>query len=448
MSGYVRHFRTLGLSFVLLWVGETVSGFGGALMQFAIGVWVFQKSGSPQQFAVSFLSGTVPALLLMPWSGTLADHFDRRWVLIVTDIFACLIAAALGLLLVTGQLTVLHLYVFGALGSVLGSIRAPSYQAAVSAVLPQDSLTRASGITGLSRGIMQLVSPVLAGALIASSGIGAIVAIQLSSMPLGALMVLSAFARSKNAFAHRRNTERPALLRGMLTGLGAGLAFFQKERLMMNLLLYVLIQEGLLTLASGMLTPLILSTHSSATLGLVTSCGAAGGIIGSLVLVLVNTQRRLMSWLLIFNAGLSLCVVTAGIYTSAAVWCACAFAALLAGSVSGGFGTALWMRKTPEASRGSIFALLALSHLIVTSLVMVLGGVVSEHLLEPALALGGPWQHSVGQFLGAGKGRGIGFLFVSSGSLCMLISLAALAGSELRRLDELVSDSPAAVAET
>lgn len=446
MREIVEELRKLGSAFGLLWLGETVCGFGAVLMQFAMGVWVFKRSGSPQQYAFAFLSGTIPALLFMPWAGALADHFDRRAVLVVTDAIGAVLAIGLGALIVTDELQLPHLYAFGAIGAVLASIRAPSYQAAVTAVLPRHGLTRASGLSGLAQGILQLIGPVLAGRIIVGSGIGTIVGIQLSTMVVGVALVLMAFFRAPYARPRRRAGGR-VLLRGVLNGFAPAVAFLRKEPLMRSLFSYVVIHDGLLVLASSMLTPLILSTHSSAVLGLVTSCGAAGSLAGSLMLVLMNTRHRLMAWSLLCNVCLALCVTAAGLYTSVGIWCACAFFALISGSISGGFGMTLWMRKTPESSRGSVFSLLGLSRLVTSSVVMLVGGVLGQQLLEPALASNGRWQHTVGAILGTGKGRGIGFLFVASGVACAFVSLAALARTGLRRLDVLVSDPPATVVE-
>src|SRR5215217_8477156 len=68
VMGFVAEFGKLGRGFALLWAGETAYGLAAGLMRFALGVWVYQQSGSAQQFAYVFLAATLPSLLLMPWA--------------------------------------------------------------------------------------------------------------------------------------------------------------------------------------------------------------------------------------------------------------------------------------------------------------------------------------------------------------------------------------------
>lgn len=442
MSHIVSEFRKLGRGFAWLWLAETAYGFAAGLMRFALGVWVYQQSGSAEAFAFVYLAGTLPALLVMPWAGTLADHFERRWVIIGADAFAAVMAIALAALLLLNELTIPHLYLFTVLGAIVASVRGPSYQAAVGSLLPAEVLTRGGGLIGLSQGILSLVLPVFAGLVMSRSGLSGIVMIQVPVVIGGCFAVFAAFSHARQVLAPRPAGERPSFLRGFIGGLGPAFAFFGSEPLMKRLLIYMVLHDGVLALASGMLTPLILATHTSATVGLVTSAGAAGGLAGSLLLVIANTRKRLVVWLLVCNACLSTCVIIAGLRSETWLWCVCAFIALFAGSASSGCAMALWMKRTPRETQGSVFSMLGLCQLVISSIVIFSGGLLVQRVFEPALAAGGEWQSSIGQWLGTGKGRGFGLLFVSCGSLCTGISLFWLVRSSLRHLDDIIVELP------
>ena len=60
----------------------------------------------------------------------------------------------------------------------------------------------------------------------------------------------------------------------------------------------------------------------------------------------------------------------------------------------------------------------------------------------PFTLVGGAWADTVGAWLGTGKGRGLGFMFVVCGAAGLLMSLLAMTHTRLRRLDELVLDQP------
>jgi diaminobutyrate-2-oxoglutarate transaminase len=448
MKEFWAEFRKLGRVFGLLWAGETALDFGAALMEFALGVWIYQQTGSAEQFSLVYLSATLPALFLMPLAGALADQFDRRWVIAIADAAQVLMILTLCALFFSHRLVAYQLYIFASAGAIIGSVRTPSYQASVSAVLPADTLTRASGMMGLGQALLALIAPMLAGGLMAYSGLGGVLVIELCLLMAGAIVIFRAFTRSGSLLGRPVSDAKRNLLKGFFGGLAPALAFFRKEPLMRGLLVYVAIHDGMLVLVSAMFTPLVLATHPPTSLGIIDACGAAGAIVGSILLVVANAQKKLMVWVLALNGCLSLCILVAGLYTSTVVWSICAFLALLTGSASGSCAMALWMRKTPKENQGSIFSLLGVCQLLVASVVVLAAGQIGENVLEPALLPGGAWATSVGSWLGTGKGRGLGLLFIIAGGISTLISFLTLLGSSLRSLDELVSDMSEPVIET
>jgi diaminobutyrate-2-oxoglutarate transaminase len=386
------------------------------------------------------IAAMLPALISTPVAGAWADQFDRRWIVAATDVALAAMIVVLALLLLGHALHVYHLYAFNGISAVLTALRMPSYQALLCGLLPKDQLTRANGLLSLLRGSVQLAAPLLAGILMAQAGLSGIMWLELPLLACGMLAEFYALAQTQRAA--RVISAGRTWLSGLTSGFSQALSFLQRVPQLIGLLIYMVIQDGLLILVSTMLTPLILSTHSSRELGFVNFCAAAGGLAGSLSLALANTQKSLMTWVLVLDTCLSFGVFVAGLYTSTMVWCACAFGAMFAGSASGALMIAFWMRKTPDAYRGSLFALIGACHLAVASLVMLIGGFIGERVFEPALSVGGRWAPTLGHWIGTGKGRGLGLLFVICGVLCTGVSLVGLAYFSLSKLDELVGDEP------
>jgi hypothetical protein len=71
--------------FFIIWFGQLVSLTGSGLTAFALGVWVFQQTGSATSFALIALAGTLPRALFSPVAGALADRYDRRKLMIAAD---------------------------------------------------------------------------------------------------------------------------------------------------------------------------------------------------------------------------------------------------------------------------------------------------------------------------------------------------------------------------
>lgn len=450
--------KLLSRAFIFLWLSETSFDIGSALMGFALGVWVFEKTGSAEQFSWTILSAAVPALLMTPFSGALADRFDRRWVIALCDIVTALMVMVLAVLVYQGVLSVTHLFIFNAVGAMVGSLRNPSYMAAIGAIVPKDSLTQANALVNLSEAVMQVGAPLMAGYIMASHGLGGIMVVEVILVTAGAAAVFAALSSARHAIRGADTPSNQHPIRAMLESFRSAIGYFRSEQLMIGLLAYAVLQESLLVLITAMITPLVLSTHTSDTLGLVLTCGAFGSMVGAGLLVVLKINTRLMTWVLLTDACLSLSVLVAGFTTSAGLWCLCAFIAMAAGAASGSCAGALWMRKTPKDKQGSIFAFIGALHLLALCAVMTVGGSSGQHILEPALAVGGEWADSIGAIVGVGKGRGFGFLFVLCGGVCAMASLVALLNARMRRLDLLVDDqdeapvaesgTPAAISQT
>ena len=71
--------------FTLVWFGQLVSLTGSGLTNFALGVWVYQSTGSATKFAFIALSSILPLIFVSPIAGALVDRWDRRWVMVVSD---------------------------------------------------------------------------------------------------------------------------------------------------------------------------------------------------------------------------------------------------------------------------------------------------------------------------------------------------------------------------
>lgn len=440
--------KLLGRAFVLLWMSETAFDLGSALLSFALGVWIYQQSGSVQMYSYSIVASAVPMLIFIPLGGVLADRYDRRWVIALCDCAAAAMVVGLAILLFSKQLVPHHMYAFGAVGAAIGALRNPSYHAAISQIVPADRMTQANGLTGMTTGLLQIGAPMTAGYLMAHWGLEGIMAIEVVMVLAGAVGVFAALSSASHAIRSVVGKERLSFGASVKSSFSGVRAFFKAHPLMLSLAAYMLVQEALLILCSSMLAPMVLAQHSEDTLGTVLTAGAIGGVIGSIVLVAAKVKKHLMLWILATDLGLALCVVAAGFSDSVTLWGPLVFLALALGGVSEGCGGALWMRKVPKEQRGSVFATVGSANLVLLCVVMLVGGGVAEVVLEPGMQPGGDLAVHFGAWLGTGKGRGVALLFVVVGSIFALVSTMAMLNPRLRRLDDLVPEQGDAEPET
>src|SRR5258707_9312350 len=82
--------------FTIVWGGQLVSLVGSGLTSFVLGLWVLQRTQSVTQFALILVSGTLPRIFLSPLAGVLVDRWDRRWVMLLSDVAAGVCGLAVG----------------------------------------------------------------------------------------------------------------------------------------------------------------------------------------------------------------------------------------------------------------------------------------------------------------------------------------------------------------
>ncbi|WP_435743413.1 MFS transporter [Nocardioides sp. SYSU DS0663] len=155
-------------------VGAVVSNTG-TWMQRVAQDWLVLQLAVNGGTAVGITTGLqfLPALLLSPFAGVVADRFPKRQLLQVTQVLMAVPALVLGVLAVTGVAEVWHVYVLALLFGVGTAFDAPARQSFVSEIVSADDLTNAVGLNSASFNAARIVGPALAGVLIGVLGGGA-----------------------------------------------------------------------------------------------------------------------------------------------------------------------------------------------------------------------------------------------------------------------------------
>ncbi|EGD53717.1 MFS transporter [Gordonia neofelifaecis] len=153
--------------------GALVSNVGTWVQRVAQDWLVLQLSGgSAMAVGVTTALQFVPALVLSPFGGVLADRFDKRKLLMFTQSWMALSALVLGLLAVSGVAQTWHVYVFAVVFGIGTALDAPARQAFVSEMVGTERLTNAIGLNSSAFNAARLIGPGVAGLIIAAFGSG------------------------------------------------------------------------------------------------------------------------------------------------------------------------------------------------------------------------------------------------------------------------------------
>ncbi len=157
----------------LFFAGQGISLIGTWMQQTAMTWLVYRLTGSPFMLGVVGFSNQIPAFILTPFGGVLADRANRHRVLIVTQILSMLQALTLAILVLTGNIQVWHIV---ALGIFIGAINAfdiPTRQSFLLDMIENRAdLGNAIALNSSMFNAARLVGPAIAGVVIAMSGEG------------------------------------------------------------------------------------------------------------------------------------------------------------------------------------------------------------------------------------------------------------------------------------
>lgn len=113
-----------------------------------------------------------PQLVLVPWSGWIADRFDRRKLLILTQTVSGVLALGLGIITVTGVVELWHVYLFALALGISSAIDAPARQTFVAELVGDENLSNAVALNSASFNVARLLGPAAAGLLTVVVGAG------------------------------------------------------------------------------------------------------------------------------------------------------------------------------------------------------------------------------------------------------------------------------------
>jgi len=411
---------------LIVWAGQLFSGLGTGMTGFALGVHVFDRTGSAAGFGLVVAALFVPSILLRPLGGVLADRFDRRLLVVAGDLGSAAAVLFLLLSLAGGELSLPRIYLGVALSSASSALQSPAYKASISDLLGPEHFSRAGGMMQLASSAQHLLSPMAAGLLLATVGLQVILIIDVATFALAVAAVLSLRSGSASRVA-RAGRGRIA----PIAELREGAAALRANRGIVETVLVVSLVTFFVGLLQTLFAPMMLSLTDAKTLGLVQSVSASGMILSSLfigVLGIPFSPRKTIA------AGLAAAGVSLGLLGMRAdvVWITATFFFFFLSLPLVNTGAEVEIRSgIPNALQGRVWGIIGLLSQAGYITAYLVGGVVADAVFTPLLEADGALAGSVGRIFGAGPGRGIALMLSLSGVGISLI--AALKISHDRR---------------
>lgn len=401
--------------FILIWIGELISNIGSGMTAFAISMYMYQTTGSASLVSLTTLLAFLPTILLSPIGGALADRYDRRLLMMIGDL-----CSGLGLLFILWQMqmgnhSVLPIFIGLTWNAVFVALLEPAYKATVSDLLSEEEYAKASGMVQIAGNARYLISPVLAGVLLAVSDIRLILLIDIGTFFV-TVSIVALIRKTIQKPIHRPKERMAAEMKegfhviigdkGVLSlvGIMTGVCFFL----------------GFIQTLSG---PMILAVSDEKTVGILESVCAVGMLVGSLWIGMAGIKKSYVKVLSTAGIAAGIAMAFAGVSTNILFTGTSIFLFFMALPFMNTCADVLIRVSIPNELQGRVWGMVSLLTQSGTVLAYALCGVLADFVFEPMFLPNGILSNSVGKLIGTGQGRGIGFLLILSGAGMMIVAI-------------------------
>ena len=406
--------------FLVIWSGELISSIGSGMTAFALSVYVYQTTGSATYVSLITLLAYLPTVLLSPLGGVLADRYDRRLLMIIGDLFSGLGLAYVLWNIQTGSDSMLPICIGVTFNAVFVALLEPSFRATITELLTEEEYARASGMVQIAGNAKFLISPALAGILLAVADIRLILLIDIGTF----LITVTTVAIVRKSVGKAVKTERQSIGREMRLGF-AEINKSKGIRILIILMSFVCFFVGILqTLTS----PMVLAVSNAETVGIMESLCAVGMLLGSVFIGILGIKKNFSTVLCVAGILSGIFIALTGVKKSIFVTGAGVFLFFLALPFMNTSADVLIRKNIPNELQGRVWGIISLLSQTGTVLAYALSGVLADFVFEPLLADNGILADSIGALIGTGTGRGIGFMLILSG-ICIIPAAFAIGRS-------------------
>lgn len=354
-----------------LWVGHTVSQLGDSLRDWAMIFWVYRASDrSPLVISLSFIAVMLTNILVGPIAGVWVDRWDRRRVMIVSD----LIRGALSLGMVASVMVNQYWYAIGLsfLAACAARFFGPARTAMIRRVVGPQRLLHANSLAQTTTSIMELAGPAIGTAIYAFAGAKLSFGLDAATFFLSALCI--ALVRSSGAI--QASSARPAFLQE----LKVGLQFCWKNRTIRAILVSItvlMLGAGVINSMGVLMVQKVLGLPETA-LGYVAPLQAAASLVT--VLAIGASIRKARRAPMLVALGMGIGAVGIGLIAGALnlVWLAAGTMAVGVANVVLNLGASTTMQMVvPDRMLGRVASVLSVPGSVAMVLSAAVAGVVA-----------------------------------------------------------------------
>jgi MFS transporter, DHA3 family, macrolide efflux protein len=423
--------------FILVWIGQIISILGSSMTGFGLTIWMYQQTKSATAMAMMQVAFITPFLILSPIAGVMVDRYNRKLMMMVSDLCAAISTVSVLILFATGHMHFWYLYIANILAGIGNTFQWPAYSAAISTMVPKEQYGRANGLMSLLDAGPGVLAPLLAGALLPFIKITGIMVIDIVTfvIAIGALLIV--------VVPQPEKTEEGRQGQGSLLKESAyGFKYIFTRPSLLGLQLIFLFGNLFSGISWAIFAPMVLARTNSNSLifGSVQTAGAIGGILGGVLMSAWGGFKRRVHGVLFGHILAGMASAMLGVAVGLPLWIP--FMVLTSALIPliNTSNQAIWQSKVAPDVQGRVFSARRLIAWITNPISPIIGGTLADFVLEPAMKTQTGLARLFGPLLGTGPGAGMGLLFFFCSLLVILVGVTGYFIKPIRNAESLLPD--------
>lgn len=392
-------------TYILLWSTQSLSSLGSSMTSYALVLWLYLNSGSALKTALLSVCSYLPYVAMSIFAGALSDKWNKKTTMLLCDLFAAISTAAVFILIKTNALLPWHLYLINALNGLMNTVQQPAGEVAATLLIPQEYYQKTSSMRSFSQSLNTILTPVIATAVFALAGIGAVISIDLGTF-LIAFLTLLLFVKIPE---QSRKEEKTSVLKDAADGL----KWLRGNRLVSGLILFLACINLAASAYDAALPAMLLSKSAGGekVLGMVNTFVGLAALVGSVVTAFLPAPKDRVRAIVV-SVFISMCgenfLLAFG--KTPPIWCVGAVLGWAVIPFMNANMDVIFRREIPVNMQGRVFSCRNTLQFFTIPAGTLLGGALVDKVFEPFMASQKAGSPAVLLF-GSEKGSGAAMLF-------------------------------------
>jgi len=402
-------------NFYILWSTQSISLLGSAITEFALTLWLYEKTGSALSTAALTICTYAPYVIMSIFAGAITDKFDKKKTMLACDSLAALSSMIVFALYKIDMLSIWHLYIINAFLGLMNTVQQPASEVAYTKIIPKEYYQKTGGLQSLSRSLVSIGNPIISASLYGFGGLDLVIGVDLISFVV-AFVSLAFFVKiSKEVDKDIKNDSIVKLAK-------EGIRYLKSNTLVLDVIIFMSGVNFVASSFDAVLPAMIIpnSRGGNNVLAIVTSCSGLAMVVGSVIATIMPKPKnrvRVIYLTMLFSLGTENFFLAFS--RSPIVWCIGQVLGWILVPVMSTNQNVIMRNSIPQELQGRVYACRNTLQFFTIPLGLLFGGFMVDEVLEPFMEV----RSELTFLFGSGKGSGASLMMFVLGILGVLLCL-------------------------